>query len=318
MRRPLPDRCVRGRGTPSGVHPWGMHRTGHVGQLEVHSLSRGEVPDRRSLDPGSLLREEEPPGSRARATRRPPPSAARGRPGRPRSHRTGSPAPGAPAGRCPRARSGGCRGGRRRETTRRRPVATRYPTPAGSRVAIDLARRFLPDRDVHAVVVVGREPGGDPAVDQGEAHHPLVVEPAEQRTRLAALEGRHHPPTALVPDLVVPPHDPRAVGQDVRLLGADTARGHPPTLAGADVPRPGLRAAVLGGDRRRPVRRRGRPIHLLDRRVGEAEGPGRACAHGAEDMPPEVPREPPEEMPSVCHSTRRRPLESLALGSPEC
>ena len=45
--------------------------------------------------------------------------------------------------------------------------------------------------------------------------------PRKSGSDLTALEGRHHPAPAFVADLVVPPHHPRPVRQDVGFLGAD-------------------------------------------------------------------------------------------------
>jgi hypothetical protein len=164
----------------------------------------------------------------------------------------------------------------------RQPAATLGPLaahPGGLRVAVELAGRFIPDRDEDPIVLVGGEAGGDASVDQRDAHHPSVMEASEEGSRIASLEGRQHPAALLVADLVVPPHDARSVGEDVRLLRAHATVRRSPPLIRSEVPGPSLCAAILGGDRRQVVRGLRCPRHLLDRRMGEAEGPARPRIH---------------------------------------
>ena len=261
------------------------HRTQHVIEIDVDAIPRVEVPDRRPLDPGALLGEEESPSPRRR------------RPGD-RLH------PEIRVDLVARALTGPAVQDTERlpvdvpvlgvmdadqGTVRRQPASALGPFASDTRglpMPVDLARSFVPYRDERAIVLVGREAGGDAPLDQRETHHPLVVEPTEERTRVAALERRDHPAPALVPDLVVPPHHARPVRQDVGLLGPDAPFRDATPLARSDVPGPGLRAPVLGRHRRQVIGRPRRPAHLLDRRMGESLGPGRARAHGAEDMPP--------------------------------
>ncbi len=165
------------------------HGADHVLHREVDSLPRVEVPDRRSFDPGPLLGEEEPP------------DAGRGRPGD-RLH------PELRVDLVARALTGstvedperlpvdvavlGVMDTDQRAVGRESAAALR-PLAAHSRrlrVAVDLARGLIPDRDEDPVVVVGRETGGDTSVDDGDAHHPSVVEAPEEGSRFASFEGR--------------------------------------------------------------------------------------------------------------------------------
>ena len=193
----------------------------HLIHREVHALPRVEVPDRRPLDPRAFLREEEAAGTpRGRPGDRLHPQLrvdliARGLTGSAVQDPEGLPVDVAVLG----VMDADERAVGRETAAALRPLA---PHPGGLRVPVELARGLVPDGHEHPIVLVRREPGRDTPVDQGEAHHPSVVEASEERPGVAAFERRHHPPPALVPDLVVPPHDARSVGDDVRFLRADT------------------------------------------------------------------------------------------------
>ena len=193
----------------------------HLIHREVHALPRVEVPDRRPFDPRSFLREEEAAGTRrGRPGDRLHPQVrvdliARGLTGSAVQDPEGLPVDVAVLG----VMDADERAVGRETAAALRPLA---PHPGGLRVPVELARGFVPDGHEHPIVLVRREPGRDTPVDQREAHHPSVVEASEERPGVATFERRHHPPPALVPDLVVPPHDARSVGDDVRFLRADT------------------------------------------------------------------------------------------------
>lgn len=216
-----------------------------VGQR--HSLARAglEVPDGRALGAGDLLGDHQPAVARDRgpAGRRQGPAlvelVAGGCAGAhvqdPQGRPLDVPALGVPDTH-ERAVGG--------QTARPRGVLTAHARRLG--VPVQLSRRLAVDRHDHPVVVIGGQADRDGAGHEGQARRPAVGGVGEQRCRLAAAEGGDEPAAPLVADGIEPPHDARAVGQQMDLLGAHALGRGLPSLAGLEIPRPRLRRTALG------------------------------------------------------------------------
>ena len=126
------------------------------------------------------------------------------------------------------------------------PAGSSRPTPMGARlVRMSLGASGGGD-EVRAVVLLRAEPERDLARSP-RTRSPGASPSGDRSTRGRASDpsnGGGHPSPGLVPDVVLPPHDP-SVRRDQRFFDPDRLVRDPAPRSGAQVRRPGLPGAVL-------------------------------------------------------------------------
>ena len=156
--------------------------------------------------------------------------------------------------------------------------------PCRTRVAVDRTRRTVPVLHEDRIRLVVGQAERRRARHHRQTHRPAVGH-VEERACLAAAERRHHPAATLIAVRVEPPDHALAVGRQMHLLSSDATPRGLPSGAGAQVPRPCLRAAALVRHDPDAIRGGARPVDLVDARGGEASVPQRCIGHRVRILP---------------------------------
>ena len=198
----------------------------------------------------------------------------------------------------------------------KRPSAESPPAPAGSSrptpMGAGCARMSLGGPaggdEVRTVVLLRAEPERDLArARERDPLSPARGETFDQGPSLGPVERGGHPSPGLVPDVVLPPHDP-SIRRDQCFFHPDRLVRDPASSAGAQVRGPDLPRAILVRYEGEKVWGAVDPGREADLGRGESPLPGGGVNHGTDDVTGAV----------RLVSRDTLDLESLALGVAEC